>query len=218
MKESLAARVFHTLEEEILNGSRQPGDPLTELQLCQELGVSRTPVREALNRLEQEGLAATLPNRSVVVAGITVSDMLDIYEIRLRVEGLAARRCATRLSSEALRELTDLVDLQEFYTQKEQPQQLRTLDSQFHHLLYRHCGSPALTATLTNLHRKVRHFRQTSMAESDRANQTLAEHRAIVNALAAHDPDAADRAATAHIDQARRRLATLYQQTQEEQP
>ena len=91
MKDSLAEQVFRALEQEILNGVRCPGDALTELGLCEKYQVSRTPVREAMRRLEAAGLVSVQPNRSAVVAGVSVQDMLDIYEIRMRVEGLAAR-------------------------------------------------------------------------------------------------------------------------------
>ncbi len=210
MRESLTEQVFHTLEEEILNGTRQPGDTLPELQLCQDLQVSRTPVREALVRLEQAGLAELLPNRSVVVTGISVQDMLDIYEVRLRIEGLAARRCADRITEEELLQLRRTLDLQEFYTIKDRPDELRAMDSQFHQELYELCGSPVLSILLTDLHRKVQRFRRSSLAATDRAAAAMEEHRAICEALAAHDGDRAEELTVRHIRCARDHLLELY--------
>ncbi len=214
MRESLSDRIFHTLEEEILSGLRRPGDALTELALCSQYAVSRTPVREALARLEQQGLAATLPNRSVVVAGVSVPDMLDIYEMRLRIEGLAASRCALHMPQEAVRQLQSTLDLQEFYAGRGQAEKLRALDSEFHRLIYEGCGSPSMTAVLVSLHGKLRHFRQTSLADAGRAAASLAEHRAILEAIAAHDAAGAEQAMQLHIHHARQQAAALVQEEQ----
>lgn len=210
MRNSLAEQMFHTLEEEILTGVRAPGDSLTELRLCQQYQVSRTPVREALGRLEQEGLVTVLPNRSAVVAGVSVQDMLDIYEIRLRVEGLAARWSAERITPAALQELQHILELQEFYTGKKDADRLHELDTAFHRALYSDCGSQTLTAVLTDLHRRIRRFRQASLTEASRAAAALQEHRAIVQALAAQNGPLAEQCTAEHILHARRHLEAIY--------
>ncbi len=210
MKDSLAEQVFRSLEQEILNGVRQPGDVLTELGLCEKYKVSRTPVREAMRRLETAGLIAVQPNRSAVVAGVSAQDMLDIYEIRMRIEGLAARWSALRITEPELQALAKILDLQEFYTAKAKPEKLHQLDTDFHHALYSDCGSPMLTDTLTALHRRQQRFRRTSLSDAARAARSLAEHRAIYEALAAHDGEAAESLTVQHICHARDRLAALY--------
>lgn len=215
MKDSLAEQVFRALEQEILNGVRRPGDALTELGLCEKYQVSRTPVREAMRRLEAAGLISVQPNRSAVVAGVSVQDMLDIYEIRMRIEGLAARWSALHITEENLRALAGILDLQEFYTEKEQLEELHRLDTDFHRALYSDCGSPMLTDTLTALHRKLQRFRRTSLSNAQRAARSLAEHRAIYDALARHDGDAAENLTVQHICRARDRLAALYRPAKE---
>lgn len=111
----LRIQVFNTLEDAILNGSYKEGDSLNELRLSKSLGVSRTPVREALMQLELEGLVKNIPNKGAVVVGISEQDVEDIYEIRIRTEGLAARLCAEKITDEELEELEQCMALQEYY-------------------------------------------------------------------------------------------------------
>ena len=110
---SMAEAVFAQIEEAILNGKLASGEILTENRLCEHLSVSRTPVREALNRLRQEGLIEET-GKGAVVIGITEKDLDDIYEVRLRVEGLASALCAECITDEQLAELEETVALQEF--------------------------------------------------------------------------------------------------------
>ncbi|MBR6837247.1 MAG: GntR family transcriptional regulator, partial [Oscillospiraceae bacterium] len=102
---SLRIRVFNAIENAILDGEYRDGDSLNELKLSKELGVSRTPVREALMQLELEGLVRNVPNKGAVVIGVTEQDIHDIYEIRIRIEGLAARLCAENITDDELRAL-----------------------------------------------------------------------------------------------------------------
>ena len=112
---SLADRVFETLEQNILEGVYPPGEILTETALSQQLGVSRTPIREAIRRLQQENMVRSC-GKGIQILGIDLQDLSDIYEIRIRIEGLAARWCAQRISEEGLKNLRDTLDLEDFYT------------------------------------------------------------------------------------------------------
>ena len=114
----LRIQVFNTLEDAILNGSYKEGDSLNELRLSKSLGVSRTPVREALMQLELEGLVKNIPNKGAVVVGVSEQDVEDIYEIRIRTEGLAARLCAEKITDEELEELEQCMALQEYYLKR----------------------------------------------------------------------------------------------------
>jgi DNA-binding GntR family transcriptional regulator len=98
---SLGTRVFKQLQNDIINGEYQPGDYLTETKLSEELGVSRTPIREALKQLELEGLVKSTPGRGVTVQGISTKDIEDIYTIRMMIEGLAARWATEKITSKA---------------------------------------------------------------------------------------------------------------------
>lgn len=199
---SLADRVFDCLEEGIYTGTYPPGTLLTELKLSQSLGVSRTPVREALRRLSQEQLIQETGKGSLVL-GLGLRDAADIYEIRLRTEGLAARWAAQRITKEQLKALEEVTALQQFYLSQGAVEKLKSTDTEFHTLLYAACGSPVLQSILTGLHRKLLLFRQRSLSQKDRAAAALDEHRKIYQALANQDAALAERLALLHVEHAR---------------
>ena len=198
---SLADQVFERLEAEILSGKYQRGEVVTELQLCAELGVSRTPVREALRRLSQEHLIEDSP-RGTVVLGVVRKDFEDMCAIRLRIEGLAVRGFIDNLSEDSLRQLREAVEFQEFYLNKSDPDHIKAMDSRFHELIYQNCGSAILCDTLSPLHKKVQKFRRLSIEQSGRAETSVREHRAIYEAIAAKDADLAERLMNEHVGNA----------------
>ena len=198
---SLADQVFERLEAEILSGKYQRGEVVTELQLCAELGVSRTPVREALRRLSQEHLIEESP-RGTVVLGVVRKDFEDMCAIRLRIEGLAVRGFIDNLSEDSLRQLREAVEFQEFYLHKSDPDHIKAMDSRFHELIYQNCGSAILCDTLSPLHKKVQKFRRLSIEQAGRAETSVKEHRAIYEAIAAKDADLAERLMNEHIGNA----------------
>lgn len=206
---SLSDKVFSTLEEEILTGVLQSGETVSENKLSARLGVSRTPIREALRRLEQEGLVRNDPGRGAVILGVTKQDLLDIYEIRIRIEGLAARSAAQSITEEQAAAMKELVELQEFYVSKGDSEKIRDFDSRFHSMIYSFCTSRVLADTLTGLHHRIERFRSMSVVNSERASRTTSEHRAILEALAAHDSDRAESLLIEHISNARDALAKV---------
>ncbi len=206
---SLAVKVFESLESEILKGELGRGETLSENKISARLGVSRTPVREALQRLEQEGLVKTEPGKGAVVLGISQGDLLDIYEIRIRIEGLAARYAARSITDEQAKEMLDLVELQEFYAMKNDSQNLRDIDSKFHSMIYKFCSSRILTDTLTSLHHRIERFRRMSVEMGGRGNLSVGEHREIAEALASHDEDRAEMLLIEHIKNARDKLCEV---------
>ena len=202
---SLADQVFERLEGDILSGKYPRGEILTEMKLCADMGVSRTPIREAIRRLEQEHLIEYSP-KGVVVIGVTEKDLQDIYDIRMALEGLAAAKAAECISEEMLAEMREIVELQEFYVSKKDAEHIRATDSRFHSLLYRATGSTAYDETLALLHRKTQKFRKASVENSSRAEASVKEHRAVYEAVAAHDTKAAMTAMEAHVANARRHI------------
>lgn len=208
---SIADQIFEQLERDILTGKYQRGEVLSELRLSAELGVSRTPIREAVRRLEQENILKET-GRGMVVIGISREDMLDMYEIRLCIEGLAARRAAANISDEQLKQMEETLDLQSFYIDKQEgdsAEQIRDMDSRFHELIYESSGSRAFHETLSALHRKIMKYRSASVSKHSRALLSLEEHRAIYDALAAHDSEAAEKAALKHVVNARDSMAEM---------
>lgn len=212
---SIADQVFEQLERDILTGKYAQGEILSELRLSGELGVSRTPIREAIRRLEQEHILEDT-SRGMVVVGISREDMLDIYTIRQQLEGEAARRAAASVTEEALTEMKEILDLQRFYIESEKSagensDQIKNLDSRFHALLYNSCGSRPFADTLTSLHKKIIKFRKASVTRHSRAVLALEEHAAIYEALAAHDGQKAAEAALLHVTNARANIAGIIQ-------
>ena len=195
---SLAEQVFERLELEILTGKYQRGEILTEMMLVSDLGVSRTPVREALRRVEQEHIIE-ITSKGILILGVTEQDLEDIFSIRLRIEGFSSYNAAKRITDEQLAELKETLELQEFYVSKKDPERIKTMDSRFHQLIYRFCGSTVIYDTLMPLHKKVQKYRRASVENESRALQSAREHRAIYEAIAAHDAELAEKYTTEHI-------------------
>lgn len=149
---SLQVRVFEEIERAILSGEFESGEGLAELKLSAELGVSRTPVREALRQLELEGLVKIIPNKGAVVVGVTEKDIEDIYVIRMRMEDLAVRWAAGSMTAEDSNALWDIVELQEFYALKGDAERLCEMDGAFHEAIYRFSRSKPLNHMLTGFH------------------------------------------------------------------
>lgn len=207
---SLTTQVFTNLENAILSGAFTPGDSLTELGLSAQLGVSRTPVREALRQLELEGLVKSVPNKGTVVVGVSEKDISDIYAIRRYIEGLAARWAAEQITNEELHSLRDVVELQEYYLQRGDTLQLWNLDSRFHEILYESSRSLPLKHTLSSFHHYVQKARELSFKTAGRAVVSVQEHRNILEALERRDGKEAEQLTAHHITQAQENvLASL---------
>jgi len=202
---SLADQVFDKLENDIIQGIYKRGELLTELKLVEQLGVSRTPIREALRRLEQERLIEDTGKGSRVL-GITEEDLQDIMSIRERIEGLAAYYATVNLTPEGLKELTHIVDLQEFYFSKRDKEHLREVDDQFHDLICALSKRSVIADTLVPLMRKTRRYRRISIDDWERTTTTMNEHRAMFEAIASGNAELAEKLATEHIVKAKRHM------------
>ncbi|MBR4073239.1 MAG: GntR family transcriptional regulator [Clostridia bacterium] len=198
---SLADQVFEHLETDILSGKYQRGEILSESKLCSEMGVSRTPIREAMRRLEQEHIIED-SSRGYVVIGISEKDLADIFLIRENIECLAAAAAASNCTKEQLTELKDTLELQEFYLEKMDSEQIKSMDNRFHSLIYKICGGITFYDTLEPLHKKIQKYRRAAMGNKSRATASVAEHRKIYEAIAARDIEAAKQATTEHIKNA----------------
>ena len=202
---SLADQVFDKLENDIIQGVYPKGEILTELKLVEQLGVSRTPIREALRRLEQERLIADAGKGSIVL-GITEDDLLDIMNIRERIEGLAAYYATVNMTEEGRKELQHIVDLQEFYFSKHDAEHLRKVDDEFHDAICNLSGRTVLKDTLIPLHRKTRRYRKIAMEDRERAAKTLREHRAMYEAIVSGDALLAKKLTKEHIANAKEHM------------
>lgn len=203
---SLADQVFEQLEYDILSGKYVRGEMLTENKLGAELGVSRTPIREALRRLEQEHLIEETAKGCSVI-GITEEDLRDIFLLREKIEGLAARRAAEMNDGEGLDRLREVLELQEFYLTRHDADQIKQMDNRFHDMIYRLSGSMTFFDVLKPLHKKVQKYRRAAVENGSRATASVEEHRAIFEAIAAHDGDLAANRMTEHIQNAYRHIS-----------
>ena len=181
---SLRGKVFHTIRENILSGRYKYQEELRESTLGKELGVSRTPVREALRQLELEGLVTIVPNKGAYVNGITAQDVEVIYQMRSRLEGLCARMACERITREQLDEMEEVILLSKFHEKKGN---------------YEGCQSKLLEHELKNLHQYVQRVRKTSLESGQRAEKSTQEHENIMLAIRDKDPDRADELATRHV-------------------
>ena len=202
---SLADQVFERLENDIIQGVYAKGEILTELKLVEVMGVSRTPIREALRRLEQERLITDTGKGSMVL-GITEEDLVDIMNIRQRIEGLAAYYATLNITEEGRKELAHIVDLQEFYFSKKDADHLRLVDDQFHDTICYLSKRTVITDTLIPLHRKTRRYRRISMGDWERTASTMKEHRAIYEAVISGNADLACELTTKHIENAKEHM------------
>ncbi len=198
---SLADQVFDHLENDILSGKYQRGEILTESKLSTELGVSRTPIREALRRLEQEHIIEESGKGSVVI-GINEKDLEDIFMIRKSLECQVAALAAKNRTEEQLKQLREALEFQEFYLNKKDPDQIKLMDSRFHETLYKLSGSTAFYDTLVPLHKKIQKYRRASVANSSRAEASVAEHRKIYEAIEAKNTALAAKYASEHVENA----------------
>lgn len=205
-KYSLRGRVFRKLREAILNGSYQENDELKEAAIAEELGVSRTPVREAFRQLELEGLIRIVPNKGAYVTGISASDVADIYEIRSLLEGLCARWATEKITKEKIEELEEIILLSEFHLSKEHYDQLIELDNRFHLHLYEACESKMLIHLLKDFHQYVQKERQQTLSDRARSAAAVQEHKSIMEAMRDGNAPLAEKLADEHICNAYRNM------------
>ena len=142
--------VFNTLREAILKGELKPGERLMELQLAAKLGVSRTPIREAIRMLEQEGLAVTIPRKGAEVAKMTEKDMEDVLQIRDALDELAASIACEQMTKEQLDTLTETMHEFEESTKSKDLKKIAAADVQFHDIIYQATGNPKLVNMLSD--------------------------------------------------------------------
>ena len=201
-KYSLRGRVFNKVREDILSGKYKENDELKEITIGEELGVSRTPVREAFRQLELEGLIQIIPNKGAYVTGITIEDVKDIYMIRSKLEGLCASWACEHITDEQLEEMEENIYLAKFHAEKGHFEQMSELDSRFHEIMYEACQSKMLEHLLRDFHQYVQRVRKKTLSTIDRSLASNAEHQAIMEAIKAKNAQKADELATLHIHNA----------------
>lgn len=199
---SIEEKIYRALEEDILRGRLASGEGLREMALAARFESSRTPVRSALHRLAEDGLVLLNANRGATVVGITNNDIDDIYAMRMRLEGLASRLAAERMTAEGKAELSSVVHLSEMYCKNGDDVSGSEMDSRFHKMIYEASGSRHLCKTLSELHRNIKACRASAMCDKERARRSITEHREILEAIIAGNGDEAERLTAVHISNA----------------
>ena len=204
--------VFNTLREAILKGDLKPGERLMELQLASKLGVSRTPIREAIRMLEQEGLAVTTPRKGAEVAKMTLKDMEDVLEIRDALDELAVRIACQKISDEQLKQLEDMKELFEKSTQTGNVKKIAEADVTFHDVIYEATGNPKLVTLLNNLREQVYRYRVEYIKDPKNYPTLIAEHEAILESLKNRDVKDAVEAMHVHVANQAEAVKTVIQE------
>ncbi len=198
-KYSLRGRVFHRLRDDILSGKYQEHEELKEVAIGEEMGVSRTPVREAFRQLELEGLIQIVPNKGAYVTGITKKDVSDIYMIRSLLEGLCARWATEHITKGQMEEMEENVYLAKFHAKKGHLEQLAELDNRFHDIMYEACNSKMLEHQLKDFHQYVLRVRKKTLSNANRGPKSNEEHEQIMEAIRAGNGELAEKLAHEHI-------------------
>ena len=192
--------VLDAIREAIINGTLKPRERLMEIQLAEELGVSRTPVREALRKLELEGFIVMVPRKGAYVADISFKDIADVFEIRAALEALAAGLAAERITDEELEEMERLVAEKAEAIANQDMEKLIKVDTMFHEAIYKASRNQRLTSIISNLREQIQRYRTTSLAYPGRMQRSLEEHRSIVEAIQSRDSQFAQQVARVHIE------------------
>lgn len=210
---SLTTLIYNKLREDILNAVYKNDEKIIEAKVADEIGVSRTPVREALKQLELDGLVENIPNRGVIVKGVTEKDIDDIYTMRIAIEGIAARWSVEKMNEKSLKNLIEIYELMEFYTQKKDVDKTFELNTRFHETIYKAACSRYLEHTLSDFQQFIRSVRKKSLGSEGRLEEALKEHKNILDAFIERDVEKAVNTLTKHIERSRYIVGEIIKKT-----
>jgi len=192
--------VFNTLRQEILTGKLKPGERLMEIHLANKLGVSRTPIREAIRKLELEGLVIMIPRRGAEVAQITLKNLKDVMEVRRALDVLAIELACERMAQEELDALYQACEHFSDAVKTNDTRMLAEADVAFHDQIVLSTGNARLIQLVSNLSEQMYRYRFVYIKEESQHDTLIAEHREIYESIATRDKERAARAASIHID------------------
>lgn len=194
--------VFESIRGAIISGTLKPGERLMEVQLAEKLGVSRTPIREAIRKLELEGLVIMMPRKGAYVADLSIKDITDVLEIRAVLEGLASGLAALRITDEEIEELemtavkfNQAIDEGDFDA-------IVQRDIEFHDLIFKATRNEKLIQITNNLREQVQRFRLMYINKSNKSKELAREHYEIAEAISNRNIDLAEKLAKTHIENA----------------
>ena len=191
--------VFNTLRQAILRGELKPGERLMEIQLANKLGVSRTPIREAIRKLELEGLVVMIPRKGAEVAEITEKNMLDVLEVRRALEELAVKLACERITEEEIQELKDAADAFQKILSEKDITKIAEADEAFHDVIFKSTGNDRLIQLLNSLREQMYRYRLEYLKREEYHPQLLEEHQQIIDRITRKDQSEAAELIDRHI-------------------
>ena len=215
---SLRDSVYLTIREAILNGKYPPNKRLREIPLAEELGVSRTPVREAMRKLELEGLVVMIPRRGAQVANITEKDLNDVLEVRIALENLSIENACMRMTEEQLEELWNAAKNFEATMAEGNLVKLAEADVAFHEVIYKSSDNRRLNQVLNNLREQIYRYRVEYLKDEETRNLLVKEHKEIYEAIKNRDVKSAQEISYQHIENQREAIIrSIREETQNRQ-
>ena len=220
MNEYLPLRdvVFNTLRQAILRGELKPGERLMEIQLANKLGVSRTPIREAIRKLELEGLVLMIPRKGAEVAEITEKNMRDVLEVRKALEELAVQLACEKITDEEIEEMKKAAEEFKMILKSKDITEIAEADVRFHDIIYMATDNQKLILLLNNLREQMYRYRVEYLKDVESRKTLVEEHYAVYRALKARNQQQAVKDICIHIvNQQNAILRSLEQMNKEEQ-
>ncbi len=192
--------VFNTLRQAILTGDLKPGERLMEIHLANRLGVSRTPIREAIRKLELEGLVTMIPRRGAEVAQITEKSMNDVLEVRRALDALCVELACERISEEEIKSLKVACDYFERAVRGKDAKKIAQADVELHDIIVKATRNQRLIQLVNNLSEQMYRYRYECIKDASQHGRLIEEHRVIYESIVRKDKETASRAAKVHID------------------
>lgn len=191
--------VFYTLRQAILKGELEPGERLMEMQLAEQLGVSRTPIREAIRKLELEGLVLMIPRRGAIVAKITEKDLKDVLEVRASLERLSTKLACERMEEETIEELREAQEAFKAALRGDDITLQAQKDVEFHDVIYKSTNNLRLIQMLNNLREQMYRYRLEYLKDGTSHQKLVEEHEAIIEVLSRRDTEETTNIMVGHV-------------------
>lgn len=204
LDKSMREMVLQDIRREIFTGIIKPGDHLVETTIAVRLGVSRTPVREALRQLESEGLAVNIPRRGTIVKGVCYEDAAEIYDIREVLEGLAVRAACLNISRLQIRNLREITENMEKLIDTDNQNEYVKAHDKYNRIIIEASNNKRLLKQLESIHEYLKSLRLVSLMGKERKKLALQEHINIINAIEAGDEEKAEAIARNHVRNAKK--------------
>jgi len=215
--ELLSKKVYRIIKSGIIDGSLKSGSKLLEVKIAKQMGISRTPIREALRELAAKGFVKMVPNQGIIVSSDSIEDIQEVIQIRSVLEGLAARLAVVMINSEEISNLEKLLEQMKKFVEKNDPLRFGEVDAEFHNIIVDNCGNNRLIQMRKNITEQAHRYRIKSLNVSGRLKRSMEEHRKIIEAFKKRDSEKADKFLRKHIENSLKNILTHINIKEEEE-